>query len=114
MRASSGRNGRMKLSRFAPLAAAAMLAAAPAMAADQTMKIGIAASLTGSLAAYSESEGARCMADKINKAAGPGDPRIAVMVEDNRSDPHLSVWLGQKFIDDRAQVIAGVPCAYAL
>src|SRR5207245_1791322 len=65
-------------------------------------------------AAYSESEGARCMADKINKAAGPGDPRIEVMVEDNRSDAQLSVSLGQKFLDDGAQVIAGFPFPDAL
>jgi len=81
--------------RLAPIVAAGLLVSVsvPAMAADPTIKIGIAASLTGALAAYSESEGARCMADKINKAAGPGDPRIEVMVEDNRSDAQLSVAL---------------------
>jgi branched-chain amino acid transport system substrate-binding protein len=104
----------MKMRRLAPIVAAAVLASAPAMAEGGTIKIGIAASLTGSLAAYSESEGARCMADKINKAAGAGGPRIEVLVEDNRSDAQLSVSLGQKFLDAGAQVIAGYPFPDAL
>lgn len=95
-----------------PLTLAAGLAA-PAWGAE-TIKIGIATALTGELAAYSEAQGARCMADRLNKAAGPDDPRIEVLVEDNRSDAQLSVSLGQKFLDEEAQVIAGVPFPDAL
>lgn len=85
-----------------------------AAVAAETVKIGIAVSLTGPLAPYAESEGARCMADKVNKAAGPDDPKIEVLIEDNRSEAPLSVSLGQKFLDDGAQVIAGLPFPDAL
>ncbi|MGH6754610.1 MAG: ABC transporter substrate-binding protein, partial [Bradyrhizobium sp.] len=100
----------MKAVRLMPAAALAILAAgfgaAPA-SADNTVKIGVAVALTGPLAPYEETEGARCMADKLNKAAGPNDPKIEVLTADNRSDAQLSVSLGQKFLDDGDQVIAG-------
>lgn len=89
------------------------LCGAAASAADP-IKIGIAVSLTGPLAPYAESEGARCMADKVNKAAGPDDPKIEILIEDNRSEAPLSVSLGQKFLDEGAQVIAGLPFPDAL
>ena len=92
---------------------AAGLSAGGALAAE-TVKIGIAVSLTGPLAPYAESEGARCMADQVNKAAGPDDPKVEVLIEDNRSDAQLSVSLGQKFLDDGAQIIAGLPFPDAL
>ena len=56
-------------------AAALALFAGPALAEGPTIKIGLAASLTGDFAPYSEAEGARCMADQLNKAAGPTIPR---------------------------------------
>ena len=80
-----------------------------AAGAGETIKVGIAVSLTGALAPYAESEGARCMADQVNKAAGPDDPKIKMLIEDNRSDAQLSVSLGQKFLDAGAQVITGLP-----
>jgi len=94
--------------------AALALFAGPALAEGPTIKIGIAASLTGDFAPYAESEGARCMADQLNKAAGPDDPKIEILIEDSRSDAQLSVSLGQKFLDEKAQVIAGVPFPDAL
>lgn len=87
--------------------AAGLLPQAAASAAEIT--IGLAAPLTGAYAPYTESEGARCMADKLNKAAGGSDPKLKILVEDSRSDPQLSVSLGQKFLDEGAQVITGVP-----
>lgn len=96
---------------------AAVLAAgfmqATAAKADE-LKIGLAVAMTGSYAPYSEAEGARCMADRLNKTAGSEDPKIELMIEDNRSDPQLSVSLGQKFLDAGAQVITGVPFPDAL
>ncbi|TIW05150.1 MAG: amino acid ABC transporter substrate-binding protein, partial [Mesorhizobium sp.] len=78
------------------------------------LKIGLAVAMTGAYAPYSEAEGARCMADRLNKAAGANDPKVELMIEDNRSDPQLSVSLGQKFLDAGAQVITGVPFPDAL
>lgn len=103
-----------KFARAATLAVLASGFGAASAAAGETIKIGIAVSLTGPLAAYAESEGARCMADKVNKEAAADDPTIEVLVEDNRSDAQLSVSLGQKFLDEGAQVIAGLPFPDAL
>ncbi|RVA27889.1 amino acid ABC transporter substrate-binding protein, partial [Mesorhizobium sp. M7A.F.Ca.CA.004.11.2.1] len=96
----------------AAVVAAGLLQVTHAGAAD--LKIGLAVAMTGTYAPYSEAEGARCMADKLNKAAGAGDPKVELMIEDNRSDPQLSVSLGQKFLDAGAQVITGVPFPDAL
>lgn len=76
-------------------------------AQDSEIKIGLAASLTGPYAPYAEVEGARCMADKLNKA-GEG-PKITLLVEDTRSEPQLSVSIVQKFLDEGAQVVTGIP-----
>src|SRR5690606_12513003 len=77
------------------------------LAQEDEVKIGLAASLTGPYAPYAEVEGARCMADKLNKA-GEG-PKITLMVEYTRSEPQLSVSIAQKFLDQGAQVITGIP-----
>ncbi|PSJ59502.1 ABC transporter substrate-binding protein [Kumtagia ephedrae] len=100
-----------KLVLGAAALAAGLMQAASAGADD--LKIGLAVAMTGTYAPYSEAEGARCMADRINKAAD-GGPKIELMIEDNRSDPQLSVSLGQKFLDAGAQVITGVPFPDAL
>ncbi|PLP57318.1 amino acid ABC transporter substrate-binding protein [Mesorhizobium loti] len=101
-----------KLTLGAAVLTAGLLQAAHAGATE--LKIGLAVAMTGTYAPYSEAEGARCMADKLNKAAGANDPKIQLMIEDNRSDPQLSVSLGQKFLDAGAQVITGVPFPDAL
>jgi branched-chain amino acid transport system substrate-binding protein len=79
----------------------------PGLADDQELKIGIAASLTGAYAPYVEVEGARCLADKLN-TAGVG-PKVTIMAEDTRSEPQLSVTIAQKFLDQGAQVVTGIP-----
>ncbi|WP_151719686.1 ABC transporter substrate-binding protein [Gemmobacter serpentinus] len=79
----------------------------PGMASAEDIRIGIAASLTGAYAPYAEVEGARCMADTLNKA-GQG-PKVDILVEDTRSEPQLSVSIAQKFLDQGAQVVTGIP-----
>lgn len=79
----------------------------PAIAAADEIKIGMAASLTGAFAPYVEVEGARCEAARLN-AKGVG-PKVTLLVEDSRSDPQLSVTLAQKFLDEGAQVVTGIP-----
>jgi branched-chain amino acid transport system substrate-binding protein len=104
----------MTLVKQALMTASLLALSGVAAAAAETIKVGIAVSLTGPLAPYAESEGARCMADRVNKAAGPDDPKIEMLIEDNRSDAQLSVSLGQKFLDAGAQVITGLPFPDAL
>lgn len=79
----------------------------PAIAVADEVKIGMAASLTGAFAPYVEVEGARCEAARLN-AKGEG-PKMTILVEDSRSDPQLSVTLAQKFLDEGAQVVTGIP-----
>lgn len=79
----------------------------PALAAADEIKIGMAASLTGAFAPYAEVEGARCEAARLN-AKGEG-PKVELLVEDSRSEPQLSVTLAQKFLDEGAQVVTGIP-----
>ncbi|MCC5987122.1 MAG: ABC transporter substrate-binding protein [Pararhodobacter sp.] len=86
-------------------AVAGMAAAMPLQA--QEITIGMAVSLTGEYAPYGESEGARCMAERLN-AAGEG-ARINLLIEDTRSDSQLSVSLAQRFLDEGAQVVSGIP-----
>ena len=64
---------------------AGLLQVGQAGAAD--LKIGLAVAMTGAYAPYSEAEGARCMADKLNKAAGPGDPKVELMIEEENQIP---------------------------
>jgi len=104
----------MELSKLAPIMALGLLVGSHTAIAADTVKIGIAVALTGPLTPYAESEGMRCMADKVNKAAGANDPKVEILVEDNRSDAQLSVSLGQKFLDNGAQVITGLPFPDAL
>jgi branched-chain amino acid transport system substrate-binding protein len=92
----------------------ALSASTTAVAEGQELVIGISTALTGEYAPYAEAEGAKCMADKINKAAGTDDLKVKIIVEDNRSDAQLSVSLGQKFLDQGAQIITGVPFPDAL
>jgi branched-chain amino acid transport system substrate-binding protein len=103
----------MRKMTFGAIVLAAGLAPQAALAASE-LKIGLAVAMTGTYAPYSEAEGARCMADKLNKAASPNDPKIEIMIEDNRSDPQISVSLGQKFLDAGAQILTGVPFPDAL
>lgn len=102
----------MKKSFGAAVLAASLLPLSGASAGEITF--GIATALTGEYAPYAETEGAKCMADKLNKESGPDDPKLKVVVEDNRSDAQLSVSLGQKFLDAGAQIVAGVPFPDAL
>src|SRR5436190_4664898 len=104
----------MELSKLAPIMALGLLVGGHTAIAADTVKIGIAVALTGPLTPYAESEGMRCMADKVNKAAAADDPKVEILVEDNRSDAQLSVSLGQKFLDNGAQVITGLPFPDAL
>lgn len=97
---------RIRTSRLSLVVSAVLGLPSVAAAADE-VKIGMAASLTGAFAPYVEVEGARCEAARLN-AKGEG-PKMTILVEDSRSDPQLSVTLAQKFLDEGAQVVTGIP-----
>ena len=77
--------------------------------AGRVLKIGLANPMTGDYAPYGEGNGAACMADMINKAAGPNDITVELMMEDSRSDPQLTLSLAQKYLDAGAVIVHGTP-----
>lgn len=102
----------MKTRGLFGLALGAALSVPAMSSAQDDLRIGLAASLTGAYAPYTVVEGARCITDRLN-AAGEG-PHIDLMVEDTRSDPQVSITIGQKFLDAGAQVITGLPFSDSL
>jgi len=80
----------------------------PVMAAD-TIKIGLAVPMTGDYAPYAEFQGARCMAEMINKAGGVNGMKFELMVQDTGADTQAAISLSQKFLDDGAIVLGTIP-----
>ncbi len=65
----AAQNRRGKVKKIGLTLAGLAVAATPAFAAD-TVKIGLAVPMTGDYAPYSEFQGAKCMAEKINADGG--------------------------------------------
>lgn len=84
------------------------VAATPAFAAD-TVKIGLAVPMTGDYAPYSEFQGAKCMAEKINADGGINGMPIELFIQDTGSDTQTAVSLAQKFLDDGVVMLGTIP-----
>jgi len=76
--------------------------------AGEVLKVGLAPPLTGDMAAYSEAMGAKCMANMINKKAGPNDITVDLTIEDSRTDPQLASSIVQKYLDAGAVMVHGI------
>ena len=87
-------------------ASAALLTGVSANAAE-TLRIGLAAPLTGDYAPYSEARGAECMAATINNSDSP--VKVEIMMEDSRSDPQLTLSLAQKYLDAAQKAALSLP-----
>ena len=85
--------------RFAMPALAATALAASAAAQD-TIKIGVTQPLTGAFAASGNyvADGARIAAEAINKSGGVLGKQVALIVEDNKSNPTEAVATAEKLI----------------
>jgi len=84
------------------------LIAGSAMAAD-TIKIGFAVPLTGEFAPYTSVQGARCMAEIINKAGGVDGKKFEVLVQDVGSDSQTAISISEKFLEQGAITISTIP-----
>ncbi|MFK7993974.1 MAG: ABC transporter substrate-binding protein [Granulosicoccus sp.] len=85
-----------------------VMTAGSTMAAD-TIKIGFAVPLTGEYAPYTSVQGARCMAEMINKAGGVDGKMFEVMVQDVGSDSQAAISISEKFLEEGAITISTIP-----
>ncbi len=69
---------------------------------DATIRIGIAAPLTGTSAAYGELmvDGAQIGIDEINQAGGVNGRKLELVPLDDRNDPSEAALVAQRFCDD--------------
>ena len=89
-------------------ASAAIALALPAFAAD-TIKIGLGVPMTGDYAPYAEWQGARCMAEMINKDGGVNGMNIEVLTQDSGADTQTAISLAQKFLDEGVVMLGTIP-----
>lgn len=89
-------------------AMAVVLANLPAIAAD-TIKLGFAVPLTGEYAPYTSVQGAKCMAEMINKEGGVNGMMFELMVQDVGTDSQTAISLSEKFLEAGAITISTIP-----
>ena len=74
----------------------------PTMAADDVVKIGLSAPLTGDWAEYGNDfkRAVQMVIDRTNKMGGVHGKKIELVIEDSRGDPKESVLIAEKFVAD--------------
>lgn len=82
--------------------------------ANEPIKIGINAPLTGFAASDGESalNGAKLAVDQINKAGGVDGRQVELVVYDDQASPKESVSIATKLIE-KDKVVVGVSCSYS-
>src|SRR6201991_601599 len=103
-----------KLHKLLPISAAAMLFAtlATSAAADQVVKIGHVAPLTGGIAHLGKDNenGARLAVEEINaKGLTIGGQKITLQLDaqDDAADPRTATQVAQKLVDDKVVAVVG-------
>ena len=69
-----------------------------AASAEETIKVGFPVPLTGDFAIYTEVDGARCMAEMINRDGGVNGMKFELLVQDAGSDTQTAISLSEKFL----------------
>jgi branched-chain amino acid transport system substrate-binding protein len=90
--------------------AAALGASTPALAADKTVKIGAALSMTGPAAVYGASQKAGVLAaiEEVNKSGMLKDVKLEAVIEDDASVKEQGIAVFQRFMNrDKVAVILG-------
>ncbi len=82
---------------------------ASSVAAQETIKLGFAVPLTGEYAPYTSVQGAKCMAEMINKAGGVDGKMFELMVQDVGTDSQTAISLSEKFLEAGAITISTIP-----
>ena len=85
-----------------------IMSAGTVNAAD-TIKMGFAVPLTGEFAPYTSVQGARCMAEMINRDGGVNGMQFELMVQDTGSDSQTALSLSEKFLEAGAITISTIP-----
>ncbi len=104
-----------RISVFAVLAVLLLLFAGAASAAEDTIKIGMLAPLTGFAAAdgYSVQQSVQIAAEKLNAEGGLLGKKVELVIYDDAADPKQAVPLAHKLID-QDKVVAFVGGSYSL
>ncbi|WP_428926857.1 ABC transporter substrate-binding protein [Marinibacterium sp. SX1] len=91
-------------------AGALALAAGAAMAQDgETIKVAFPVPLTGDYAAYNEVDGARCMAEMINKDGGVDGRMFELLIQDTGADTQTAISLTERFLGEDIVALATIP-----
>ncbi|CAB3725855.1 branched-chain amino acid ABC transporter substrate-binding protein [Trinickia soli] len=103
-----------KMQKLLPISAAAMLAAtmATGAAADEIVKIGHVAPLTGQIAHLGKDNenGARLAVEEINKKGlviGGQKVTLQLDAQDDAADPRTATQVAQKLVDDKVVAVVG-------
>lgn len=104
--------------RFAPALALvfSLLFAVPGLAAQGTIKIGVAGAHSGNLAGYGMGTLNACkiIAEKVNAAGGiAGGKKIEIVAQDEQCKPELASNVASKLIADDVKVVVGHICTGA-
>src|SRR5512133_2437421 len=107
----------MRESSVVKFAAVTLLAAAlsaPAFAAD-TIKLGVAASLTGDLAAYGQptKEAAEMVVAEVNAKGGINGKQIELMIGDDQCKPEIATNVATKLVSEGVNIVIGHICSGA-
>jgi branched-chain amino acid transport system substrate-binding protein len=107
----------MQKSSVFKLAAIALLVtglSAPALAAD-TIKLGVAGSLTGDLAAYGlpTKEAAEMVVAEANAKGGVNGKQIELMVADDQCKPEIATNVATKLVSEGVNIVVGHICSGA-
>ncbi len=77
--------------------------------AEDTIKVGFPVPLTGEYAPYAEIQGARCMAEMINRDGGVDGRKFELLVQDTGADSQAAISLTEKFLDDGIVAMGTIP-----
>ena len=88
---------------------------APALAED-TVKIGVSAPITGPVAfgGTHEIRGIETAVDAINAKGGVLGKQIELVIEDNQCNPSVSVTVANKLVEDKVVAVLGAQCSSAV
>lgn len=86
-----------------------LVAMAGAAHAEETIKIGLPVPLTGDYAPYNEVDGAKCMAEMINREGGVNGRKFELLIQDTGSDTQSAISLTEKFVSQGVVAISTIP-----
>jgi len=77
--------------------------------AEDMIKIGLPVPLTGDFAAYNEVDGARCMAEMINREGGVDGMKFELLIQDTGADTQTAISLTEKYLSQGIVALGTIP-----